>query len=131
MARSTPSSNMPPAMPSPFSMTFIHHYHGAYNRVGAPETAYPHRGAHHDVLILANWTNPSESDTHVGWARTFYRALQSHAANNAVLNFMGVDEDDVRVRDTYGQNYQRLVAVKDTYDPSNFFRMNQNIRPSF
>ncbi|MGA7669248.1 MAG: FAD-binding oxidoreductase [Nitrolancea sp.] len=118
------------SMPSPLSMTFIHHYHGAYNRVGTTETAYPHRGAHHDVLILANWTDPTESDVHVGWARDLYRALQPHAANNAVLNFMGMDEADDRVRSSYGENYERLVAIKDKYDPTNFFRMNQNVRPS-
>lgn len=116
-------------MPSPYSMTFIHHYHGAYNRVDAAETAYPHRDAHHDVLILANWTDPSESDAHVGWARDFFRALQPHVARNAVPNFMGSDEEDERVQSTYGENYDRLVTVKEKYDPANFFRMNLNIRP--
>lgn len=118
------------AMTSPLSSIFIHHYHGAYSRIDPTATAYAHRDPCHDVLILAAWTDPAESDMHVGWARDFFKAMQPHVANKVFPNMLSHDEDVERIRSAYGDNYDRLVEIKQKYDPTNFFRMNQNIRPS-
>ncbi len=115
------------AMASPYSMVFLQHFHGAYSRVGAHETAYPHRDPSYNLLIFASWTDPAESE-HVGWARELFRAMQPHAAGKVFPNFLGQDEDAQRVRSAYGENYERLLEVKNRYDPTNFFRMNQNIQ---
>jgi FAD/FMN-containing dehydrogenase len=117
-------------MTSPFTTIFMHHYHGACSRVLPEATACGRRDAGHDVLILANWTDPAEADVHVGWTRDFYKALQPYAASTAFINFLSHDEDLERIRGAYGVNYDRLVEVKNTYDPTNFFNSNQNIRPS-
>ena len=118
------------SMTSPVSSIFIHHYHGAYSRVDSTATAYRHRDPCHDVLILAAWTDPDESDTHVSWARDFFKAMQPHVANKVFPNLLSHDEDMERIRSAYGDNYDRLVEIKDKYDPTNFFNQNQNIRPS-
>jgi FAD/FMN-containing dehydrogenase len=117
------------AMAPPFSLAFLQHFHGAYSRVGVHETAYPHRDPSYNLLIFASWTDPAESDVHVRWARDFFQAVQPHTAGKAFPNFLGQDEDARRVRDVYGENFDRLVKLKSKYDPDNFFRMNQNIKP--
>ena len=117
-------------MTSPLSMIFIHHYHGAYSRVAPSATAYGYREPTHDVLILGNWTDPADSDLNVGWARDFFKALQALNPQGVFPNFLSHDEDQMRIRSAYGDNYDRLVDIKDRYDPTNFFHGNQNIRPS-
>jgi FAD/FMN-containing dehydrogenase len=65
----------------------------------------------------------------VAWARDYFSALQRHAGGRVYLNFLG-DEGRDRVRQAYGERqYERLAALKRTYDPTNFFRLNQNIEP--
>ncbi|CAN5750349.1 FAD-binding oxidoreductase [soil metagenome] len=117
-------------MDSPFTTIFMHHYHGACSRVEPTATAYGNRDARHDILMLASWTDPAETDTHVGWARDFFKAMQPYSANTAFINFLADDEDVERIQSAYGVNYERLVDIKDKYDPTNFFQTNQNIRPS-
>jgi FAD/FMN-containing dehydrogenase len=117
-------------MASPFTTVFMHHYHGACRRVAPTATAYGNRDARHDILILASWTDPAEADTHVGWARDFFKAMQPHSASTAFINFLTHDEEVERIQSAYGVNYDRLAEIKTRYDPTNFFRTNQNIRPS-
>jgi FAD/FMN-containing dehydrogenase len=116
---------------SPFSAVPIFTLGGAVGRVGEAETAYPHRGAAHDINIIASWT-PDDADPgrHVTWVRSFWNALEPHAVG-IYVNFMS-DEPASSVRTSYGAStYDRLVAVKDRYDPTNFFGSNQNIAPTF
>jgi len=83
------------------------------------------------VNINAVWTEDDpEGERHVGWARDFFSAMQPHAGGRVYVNFLGGDEDPDRVREAYGDSvYDRLVEVKNTYDPDNVFHHNQNIRP--
>jgi hypothetical protein len=118
------------AMPSPTSMVMIENYHGAYSRVGPSETPYNNRDAHYDLLILASWSDPAESDKNIGWARSFYEAMRSHLTDKAFPNLMGQDEMADRERLAYGANSARLAEVKRKYDPADFFRLNLNIKPS-
>ena len=80
--------------------------------------------------INAVWTEDDpEGERHVAWARDFFSAMQPHAGGRVYLNFLG-DEGPERVRQAYGdRQYERLVELKRAYDPTNFFRLNQNIEP--
>jgi FAD/FMN-containing dehydrogenase len=103
---------------------------GAVARVGEDETAFSQRDAAHNVVINAVWTEDDpEGESHVAWARKFFSALQPHAGRRVYVNFLG-DEGADRVRQAYGERkYERLTALKRKYDPTNFFRLNQNIEP--
>ncbi|HWP45298.1 MAG TPA: BBE domain-containing protein, partial [Blastocatellia bacterium] len=118
------------AAPSPTTMVMIENYHGAYSRVGPTETAYSHRDAHYDLLILASWDDPSETDRNVKWARSFFDVMQPYFTGEAFPNLMGQDEMADRVLEAYGINYARLSEIKKKYDPANIFRLNLNITPS-
>jgi FAD/FMN-containing dehydrogenase len=82
------------------------------------------------VNVNAVWTEDDpEPERHVGWARDFFSALQPHARGRVYVNFLG-DEGAERVRRAYGdRTYERLVELKRAYDPTNFFRLNQNVAP--
>jgi FAD/FMN-containing dehydrogenase len=118
------------AVTSPKSYCIVFQLGGALGRVGADETAFSQRDAAHNVNINAVWTEDDvEGDRHVAWARDFYAAMQPHAGERVYLNFLG-DEGADRVRQAYGaRQYERLVELKRAYDPTNFFRLNQNIEP--
>jgi FAD/FMN-containing dehydrogenase len=114
---------------SPLSQVFVEHYGGAVARVGPGESAVSHRELPYRLLILANWTDPTESEAHVPWARDFWEATRPYAHGGVYVNYLG-DEGADRVREAYGQEtYQRLAALKTEYDPTNVFRFNQNIPP--
>jgi len=115
-------------MPSPLSVIVINDYHGAYRRVGKTETAYYHRDLQYDVIILTNWTDGTDSERNISWTRSLYQALQPHMTGGVYVNDLDRDEGVERVKHAYGENYRRLVTLKAKFDPTNFFRMNQNIR---
>ncbi len=76
------------------------------------------------------WHDPREKEKNVNWARKFFTDIRPYASGGVYVNFLG-EEDGDRVRAAYGKPvYERLVALKDKYDPTNFFRLNQNIKPS-
>ena len=117
------------AFTSPRSYCIVFQLGGALGRVGEGDTAFGQRGAAHNVNINAVWTEEDEeADRHIGWARGFFDALEPHAGDRVYVNFLG-DEGADRVRQAYGANYERLVELKRAYDPSNLFRLNQNIAP--
>jgi FAD/FMN-containing dehydrogenase len=115
---------------SPKSYTIVFQLGGALARVGGDETAFSQRDAAHNVNINAVWTEEDpEAERHIAWARDFFDAMQPHAGRSVYVNFLG-EEGGSRVRQAYGaRNYERLVELKRAYDPTNFFRLNQNIEP--
>jgi FAD/FMN-containing dehydrogenase len=115
--------------PSPMSMVGVWALGGALSRVAAEDTAAGERNAPFLLEILANWTEPGTTDANVTWARDFYAAMQRFGTGKTNLNFPGLGEDPEFVRSAFGRNYERLVAVKQKYDPANLFRLNQNIDP--
>jgi FAD/FMN-containing dehydrogenase len=117
-------------IPSPFSAIAIADTHGAYSRVGAEETAYSHRDAPYDLVILSSWEDAAASDRNVAWTRELHAAIAPHLGSGVYVNDLDRDETEERIRSAYGVNYERLVALKTRYDPTNFFRMNNNIKPS-
>jgi FAD/FMN-containing dehydrogenase len=116
------------AAPSPTSFLALEPIHGAASRMPPEATAFPHRTARYSLLILAVWTDPAASEQHIRWARESWEALQPFAAGRVYVNYLSEGED--RVQEAYGTNYDRLVALKNIYDPTNFWRRNQNIRPT-
>jgi FAD/FMN-containing dehydrogenase len=116
-------------MPSAMSGIGLQHLHGAATRVGSAESAFPHRFDFWDVPILSQWSNPSESERNIAWARDTWSALQQFSEPGVYVNNLGIESDD-RVRAAYGANYPRLAELKTSYDPSNVFRLNQNIKPA-
>lgn len=117
-----------PQIPTLTSIVHIYPVSGAAGRVGADATAYAHRAARFVHIIGAAYPDPAETPRHVAWVREYWGALHPHAAGGYV-NFM-MDEGEERIRSTYGDHYARLAALKATYDPTNLFRMNQNITPA-
>jgi FAD/FMN-containing dehydrogenase len=115
-------------MPSAMSGIGLQHLHGAAARVNVSDTAFPHRFEFWDAAILAQWADPAESDRNIAWTRDAWAALQPFSEQGVYVNNLGAEGDD-RVRSAYGPNYDRLVALKSEYDPTNFFRLNQNIKP--
>jgi len=117
------------AMTSPMSVAVIVPLGGAVTRVGEHDTAFSHRSTPFDIDIFAVWTDPRESDRHLTWGREFGVALQPFS-RGVYINEMG-SEGDERIRAAYNAaNYARLVELKNKYDPTNFWRMNQNIKPA-
>jgi hypothetical protein len=115
-------------MPSESSGIGLQQLHGAASRIDPTATAYPHRQARYDCLILSQWADPADSPRNIAWTRELFDALRPSFADGVYVNNLG-EEGDVRVRQAYGCNHERLVAVKTTYDPDNVFRHNQNIAP--
>jgi FAD/FMN-containing dehydrogenase len=115
-------------MPSVASGIGMQQLHGVAARIPPAATAFPHRRSQSELLILAQWSDPAETERHVGWARAFFEAMQPFAASGVYVNDLG-QEGEGRVRAAYGANYDRLAAVKAAYDPINLFRSNQNVRP--
>jgi FAD/FMN-containing dehydrogenase len=113
---------------SPLSQVHLHHLGGAVARVADAATAYRHRRAPYLLNIIAGWPDPVASETHVGWARAIYDAAAVHSNGASYVNFLG-EEGDARVASAYGaENFARLQEIKRSYDPTNVFRHNQNIR---
>jgi len=114
--------------PSRYSNIALEPMGGSVARPGVSDTAFSHRSATYSLLILAGWEDPSETEANVAWARDLWDQLQPMAAAGVYVNYLG-GEGEQRVRDAYGPNLTRLSKVKSKYDPENFFRINQNIRP--
>jgi FAD/FMN-containing dehydrogenase len=118
------------AQTSPLSYCITFHLGGAVSRVGEEETAFSQRDAAHNVNINAVWTeDDEEAERHIEWARRFHDSLEPFACDRVYVNFLG-EEGAERVRSAYGDDkYERLTALKEKWDPSNFLRHNQNIEP--
>lgn len=101
---------------------------GAISRVPSDATAYGHREAQFAMNVHGRWADPTQDATCIAWARELFQAAAPFATGGVYINFLTQDEPD-RVRASFGPNYDRLVELKQKYDPTNLFRMNQNIRP--
>jgi FAD/FMN-containing dehydrogenase len=116
--------------PSPLSPAILEFYGGATNRVGVQETAYPLRDAVYALNAVSTWTDPSQDEANIRWSRGLWEAMRPFSPGSVYVNFVGLDEGDDRVRAAYGPNYGRLAHLKARYDPTNLFRLNQNIPPA-
>lgn len=92
------------------------------------QPAFSLRHGHYNLEMIAEWEE-GEARPHIDWAQRFWAAIKPFASEGVYVNFLG-EEGEARVRTSYGANYERLVQVKNTYDPTNFFHLNQNIKPT-
>jgi FAD/FMN-containing dehydrogenase len=111
------------------SLLVLQQVGGAIARVPITETPYANRDALYDCFPISIWDNPADDEAHIRWARDLWDALKPFSTGGVYANNLG-DEGTDRVQAAYGENYPRLAALKNKYDPTNFFRLNQNIRPT-
>jgi FAD/FMN-containing dehydrogenase len=116
-------------LPTGHSTSHIYPINGAAQRVGNTDTAFSYRDATWASVIVGVDPDPGNKDKISQWCKDYFDALHPYSAGGAYVNFM-MDEGQDRVRASFRDNYDRLVEVKRKYDPANFFRVNQNIRPS-
>jgi FAD/FMN-containing dehydrogenase len=116
--------------PSPTSYTIMFHLGGAIRQIESDKSAFEDRTAHHALNINGVWSDPLATDAHIQWTRDFWEAMRAFSTGGVYMNFLG-DEGEDRVKAAYGAaKYERLVALKNKYDPTNLFCLNQNIRPT-
>lgn len=116
-------------LPSPHCEIFIGHLGGAIRRVAPDATAYRHRDAEFVMNVHGRWEKPSEDERGIAWCRKAFEAATPYASGGVYVNFM-TEEEESRVEAAYGDSYERLVGLKTKYDPTNLFRLNQNIQPA-
>jgi FAD/FMN-containing dehydrogenase len=118
-----------PGRTSPLSVVLLFPLGGAVAQVGADETAFVHRDATFDYVVYSMWEDPAEAGRHIAWTREFGTAMAPFS-RGVYVNELGAEGAD-RVRAAYSsETFERLQALKDRYDPTNFFHLNQNIPPS-
>jgi hypothetical protein len=115
-------------MPSPFSGVGLQRMGGVASRVDPTATAFAHRARQYDLLFLSQWEDPAETPRNVAWTRASSAAMEPFL-EGVYANNLG-DEGHDRVQAAYGSNYERLAALKAAYDPTNLFRVNQNVQPT-
>jgi len=116
-------------LPDPQSEIAFAQLGGAVSRVPSAATAYTHRDAQFVLNVHGRWEDPAKDAACIGWARELFHAAGPFATGGVYVNFLTQEEGD-RIRAAYGGNYDRLVRLKNRYDPTNLFRGNQNIRPA-
>jgi FAD/FMN-containing dehydrogenase len=116
-------------LPSPQCEIFFGAIGGATARPTPDSAAYAHRDTQFVMNVHGRWEDPADDKRCIGWARDFFNASAPFASGGVYVNFLTADEVG-RVRSAFGPNYDRLAQVKRKYDPDNFFRMNQNIKPA-
>jgi FAD/FMN-containing dehydrogenase len=115
---------------SPLTSLIIFPYFGAPTRVDSSATAYSHRHPCYLLDSLTAWTDTSENERHFAWTRNFHASIRPFSNNEIYVNLL-VNEGEERIKQAYpASTYERLVALKNKYDPTNLFRLNQNIKPT-
>jgi len=115
-------------MPTWRSTMHLYPINGAASRVKNTATPWSYRDATWAQVMVGVGSDPAEQEKITRWSRDYFNALHPYSAGGAYINFM-MDEGEDRIRATYGKNYDRLAKIKKKYDPKNFFRVNQNIKP--
>ncbi len=116
-------------LPTMQSTMHLYPVNGAAHRVGRNDTAWSYRDATWAEVIVGVDPDPANRNLIVNWARQYWEDVHPYSAGGAYVNFMMEEEGQERVKASYRDNYERLVAIKRKYDPTNFFRVNQNIKP--
>jgi hypothetical protein len=116
-------------VPSILSSAAFEQLGGAMSRVGPNETAFGDRSAPYSLIITSQWEGRADTEQNIQWARDFWDAMQPFSKDAVYINYLD-QGDEARVKAAYTTStYDRLVALKNTYDPTNFFHLNQNIAP--
>ncbi len=115
--------------PSPLSVVLLQQKAGRMSR-GGEDTAFGQREAPFNLVIIAGWEEPEMAEINIGWVRQFAEDVQPFSTGGEYFNDLGHQDRESQIRAALGKNYDRLVEVKNRYDPTNLFRHNQNIRPT-
>ena len=116
-------------LPTWQSTMHLYPVNGKVNRVAEADTAFSHRDSVWSEVIVGIDPDPANREKITNWAKDYYNALHPFGAGGAYTNFM-MEEGEDRIRASYRGNFDRLAAIKAKYDPDNFFRVNQNIKPA-
>ena len=115
-------------IPTPLSQMHLYPISGAASRVGSEDTPWAYRDAKYAGVIVGVDPDPKNANKITEWCKGYWEALHPYSSGGAYSNFM-MDEGQDRVKASYKQNYNRLVEIKGKYDPTNLFKVNQNIKP--
>lgn len=119
--------------PTPLCHGLIEHQlGGAVSRIDPDATAFNFRDVEYSFMSLGQCASPAGTESVARWARDFWTAIQPYSTGGVYVNYLGdeADEGTDRIKAAYGPSkYQRLAALKKKYDPTNLFRLNQNIKP--
>jgi FAD/FMN-containing dehydrogenase len=115
--------------PAPMGQMLLEHFHGAATRVEATATAFPHRANGFNLLVASEWTDTTKNAECIAWARETHAVMSPFMAPGRYVNYLADDDVGDPTTGAYGPNLRRLQSVKARYDPTNFFRVNQNIKP--
>lgn len=116
-------------MPTPLSTMHLYPINGAASRVANEDTAWSYRDSTWAMVIAGIDPDPANNEKISAWSKQYWEALHPYSAGGAYVNFM-MDEGADRVKAAYRDNYDRLVTIKNKFDPNNLFRVNQNIKPT-
>ena len=116
-------------LPTMHSTMHLYPIDGKARRIKNSATPWFYRDAKWAQVMAGIDPDPGNREKISAWAKDYWNALHPHSAGGAYVNFM-MDEGDDRIRATYGKNYARLAKIKKRYDPTNLFRVNQNIKPA-
>jgi Berberine and berberine like len=116
-------------IPTLLSTMHLYPINGKAHQVARSATPWSYREAVWAEVIVGVDPEPANRERIISWAKDYWQALHPYPAGGAYLNFI-MDEGEDRVRTSYRENYDRLVAIKNKYDPTNLFRVNQNIQPN-
>jgi hypothetical protein len=117
-------------LPTMLSTMHLYPVNGTAQRVGKNDTAWSYRDATWAEVIVGVDPDPANKELITNWAKNYWEAVHPYSAGGAYVNFMMGEEGESRVKASYRDNYERLAAIKGKYDPTNFFRVNQNIKPA-
>lgn len=117
-------------VPSPRTAILFQQFGGEASRVREGTTAFGHRkDGEYDFIIFSLWQISSDDDASIRWTRGLWDEMKPFSPGGVYVNNLGDDGPEGRVRAAYGSNHDRLVALKNKYDPANLFRLNQDIKP--
>jgi hypothetical protein len=116
-------------IPTPLSQMHLYPVSGAVSRIDSSETPWAHRDAKYSEVIIGVDADPGNDEKIIKWSRDYWNATHPFSSGGAYLNFEMNEGGDDRIKNSYGKNYERLTEIKKKYDPDNFFRGNQNIKP--
>jgi hypothetical protein len=118
--------------PAPLTLINTFHMGGAINDVDPEDTAFHERSASYMVSIDGMWTDAADDANNIAWVRSTWDAVSEFGTGGVYLNFTGLADEapTAGVDSAFGRNLQRLGQVKTAYDPDNFFRVNNNIKPA-
>ena len=117
-----------PKVPAVNSTMHIYPINGAVHDVASEATAFGHRDVKYATVIAGMWPDPKQNEANIRWVKDYYAALAPHSERGGYINF-AADDDMNRVGANFGRNFEQLRKMKAKYDPSNRFRINQNIMP--